>query len=46
MIIFVNRDTKTSMLSCDPHEERSIGDKNFKMYLFANILYNPIRAGQ
>lgn len=43
MIIFVNEDTKTSMLSCDPLEERNIGIKTLKCtYL---LKYNPIRAG-
>lgn len=45
MIIFVNKDIKASLLSFDPLEDRNIGKENFKMYLFTNILYNPLREG-
>lgn len=34
-----------SLLSFDPLEDRNIGEENFKMYLFTNILYNPLREG-
>lgn len=43
MIIFVNKDIKASFLSFDPLEDRNIGKKTLKMYLFTNILYNSLR---
>lgn len=45
MIIFVNKDIKASLLSFDPLEDRNIGEEIFKIYLFTNILYNPLREG-